>query len=166
MNSDRRLQWGILSCANIGVKRVIPAILASERGAIAAIASRDARRAAETATRFNIARSYGSYEALLKDPIYIGWQHHRVRGKDYDDFVEAFVSAVERRWPHILLQWEDFALPNAHRLLDCYHDRLCTFNDDIQGTAAVALAAVLSAGRVSGMPLADQRIVIMWSVKT
>ena len=68
MNSHRRLQWGILSCANIGVKRVIPAILTGERGAIAAIASRDARRAADTAARFNIARSYGSYEALLADP--------------------------------------------------------------------------------------------------
>jgi len=68
VNSHRRLQWGILSCANIGVKRVIPAILTGERGAIAAIASRDARRAADTAARFNIARSYGSYEALLADP--------------------------------------------------------------------------------------------------
>ena len=67
MKSDRRLQWGILSCANIGVKRVIPAILAGERGAIAAIASRDPRRAAETAARFDIARSYGSYQALLDD---------------------------------------------------------------------------------------------------
>ena len=84
-------------------------------------------------------------EALLNDPIYIGWQHQRVRGQEYDDFVEAFVSAVERRWPHILLQWEDFAGVNAARLLERYRDRLCTFNDDIQGTAAITTATLLAA---------------------
>ena len=83
-------------------------------------------------------------EALLNDPIYIGWKHKRVRGQEYDDFVEAFVSAVEKRWPHILLQWEDFAGVNAARLLERYRNRLCTFNDDIQGTAAVTTGTLLA----------------------
>jgi malate dehydrogenase (oxaloacetate-decarboxylating) len=74
----------------------------------------------------------------LADPIYIGWRHERVRGADYDNFMEQFVTAVERRWPHVLLQWGDFARPNAGRILERYRDRLCAFNDDIQGTAAVA----------------------------
>ncbi len=89
-------------------------------------------------------------EALLHDPLYIGWRHERIRGQEYDDFVEAFVSAVSERWPHVLLQWEDFANANAHRLLQRYRDRLCTFNDDIQGTAAVAAAALLAAINVTG----------------
>lgn len=102
-------------------------------------------------------------EALLNDPIYIGWQHHRVRGKEYDDFVEAFVSAVERRWPHILLQWEDFAGTNAQLLLDRYRDRLCTFNDDIQGTAAVTTATLLAAVKATGIPLSKQTIAMFGS---
>ncbi len=97
-------------------------------------------------------------EELLQDPIYIGWQHHRIRGQEYDDFVEAFVSAVEKRWPHILLQWEDFAGANAARLLERYRDRLCTFNDDIQGTAAVTTATLLAAVHATGVPLAKQTI--------
>jgi len=99
-------------------------------------------------------------EALLNDPIYIGWQHKRVRGQEYDDFVEAFVTAVERRWPHILLQWEDFAGSNAARLLERYRDRLCTFNDDIQGTAAVTTATLLAAVNATGVPLKEQTIAI------
>jgi malate dehydrogenase (oxaloacetate-decarboxylating) len=97
-------------------------------------------------------------EERLKDPIYIGWRNKRVRGQEYDDFVEAFVSAVKRRWPHILLQWEDFAGSNASRLLERYRDRLCTFNDDIQGTAAVATATVLGAVQATGIPMKEQRI--------
>src|SRR5712672_1876832 len=97
----------------------------------------------------------------LDDPIYIGWKHERVRGQDYDDFVEAFVTAVDARWPHVLLQWEDFARANAARLLARYRDRLCTFNDDIQGTAAVAAGALLAAVRVTGVPLSEQRVVIV-----
>jgi malate dehydrogenase (oxaloacetate-decarboxylating) len=97
-------------------------------------------------------------EALLHEPIYIGWQHKRIRGQEYDDFVEAFVSAVEHRWPHILLQWEDFAGVNAARLLDRYRDRLCTFNDDIQGTAAVTTATLLAAVNATGIPLREQTI--------
>jgi hypothetical protein len=102
-------------------------------------------------------------ETLLDDPIYIGWQHQRVRGQEYDDFVEAFVSAVERRWPHILLQWEDFAGANAARLLERYRDRLCTFNDDIQGTAAVTTATLLAAVNATGVPLKDQTIALFGS---
>ncbi len=96
----------------------------------------------------------------LADPIYIGWRHERVRGAAYDDFIAAFVDAVHERWPHVLLHWEDFALGNANRLLARYRDRLCTFNDDIQGTAAVAVGALLSAVNVTGIPLAQQRIAV------
>ncbi len=97
----------------------------------------------------------------LDDPLYIGWQHKRVRGQDYDDFVDAFVSAVKRRWPHVLLQWEDFAGSNAARLLDRYRHQLCTFNDDIQGTAAIATATMLAAVTATGIPLREQRIAIL-----
>jgi malate dehydrogenase (oxaloacetate-decarboxylating) len=96
----------------------------------------------------------------LADPLYIGWKHERVRGQAYDDFVETFISVITKRWPHVLLQWEDFASPNAGRLLDRYRDRLCTFNDDIQGTAAVAAGALLAAINVTGVPLAQQRIAL------
>jgi len=96
----------------------------------------------------------------LVDPLYIGWRHERIRGQDYDDFVELFVAAVEARWPHVLLQFEDFARSNAARLLARYRDRLCMFNDDIQGTAAVAAGALLAAVRVTGLPLCEQRVVI------
>ena len=89
-------------------------------------------------------------EERLENPIYIGWRHKRVRGPEYDAFVETFVRAVERRWPHVLLQWEDFAGTNAARLLAKYRDRLCTFNDDIQGTAAVVLATLLAAMKAVG----------------
>ena len=97
-------------------------------------------------------------QKLLGDPIYIGWEHERVRGQEYDDFVEAFVTAVERRWPHVLLQWEDFAGTNAARLLERYRGRLCTFNDDIQGTAAVTTATLLAAVYATGIPLREQTI--------
>jgi len=97
----------------------------------------------------------------LEDPVYVGWRHERVRDAEYDDFVEAFVSAVIERWPHVLLQWEDFAGSNAGRLLERYRDRLCTFNDDIQGTAAVAAGTLLAAINVTGVPLTDQRIALL-----
>src|SRR5271170_3249112 len=100
-------------------------------------------------------------EDRLKDPIYIGWRHHRVRGQDYDAFVDAFVNSVKKRWPHVLLQWEDFAGANAARFLARYRDQLCTFNDDIQGTAAVATATLISAINVTGIPLEKQKIVMV-----
>jgi malate dehydrogenase (oxaloacetate-decarboxylating) len=95
------------------------------------------------------------------DPIYIGWSHERVRGAAYDDFVETFVEAVRERWPFVLLQWEDFAGSNAGPLLERYRDRLCTFNDDIQGTAAVAAGTLLAAVSVTGIPLTGQRIALL-----
>lgn len=97
----------------------------------------------------------------LDDPVYIGWRHKRVRGQEYDDFIEAFVTAVERRWPHVLLQWEDFAGSNARRILDRYRRRLCTFNDDIQGTAAVTTATLLAAVRATGVPLKEQIVTFL-----
>jgi malate dehydrogenase (oxaloacetate-decarboxylating) len=97
----------------------------------------------------------------LADPLYIGWRHERVRGQDYDEFVDRFVQAVKKRWPKVLLQWEDFARDNAGRLLDRYRDQLLTFNDDIQGTAAVAAGALLSAMKATGQPLTEQTIVIV-----
>ncbi len=97
----------------------------------------------------------------LEDPVYVGWRHHRVRGAEYDDFVEAFISAVIERWPHVLLQWEDFAGSNAGRLLERYRDRLCTFNDDIQGTAAVAAGTLLAAINVTGTPLTEQSLALL-----
>ena len=96
----------------------------------------------------------------LADPLYVGWHHARVQGQEYDDFVEEVVGAIAARWPHVLLQWEDFARHNATRLLERYRDRLCTFNDDIQGTAAVATGALLAAINVTGVPLTEQRIAI------
>jgi malate dehydrogenase (oxaloacetate-decarboxylating) len=100
-------------------------------------------------------------EERLNDPIYIGWRNKRVRGQEYDDFVETFVSAVKARWPHVLLQWEDFAGSNAARLLARYRDQLCTFNDDIQGTAGIATTTVISAINVTGIPLEQQKMVVV-----
>jgi malate dehydrogenase (oxaloacetate-decarboxylating) len=100
-------------------------------------------------------------EDRLKNPLYIGWKNHRVRGQDYDDFVDVFVQSVKKRWPHVLLQWEDFAGFNAARLLARYRDQLCTFNDDIQGTAAVAAATLISAIKVTGVPIEQQKIAMV-----
>lgn len=96
----------------------------------------------------------------IDNPIYIGWRHERIRGDDYDAFVDQFVTAVQKRWPHVLLQFEDFAQPNALNLLQRYRDRLCTFNDDIQGTAAVAAGTLLAAAQATGTALKDQTVVI------
>lgn len=98
---------------------------------------------------------------LIKDPLYIGWRHERVRGKEYDDFIEKFVKAIKKRFPHVLLQWEDFAQQNANPILERYRDQLCTFNDDIQGTAAIATGTLLSAVQVTGTPLHDHRVVVL-----
>jgi malate dehydrogenase (oxaloacetate-decarboxylating) len=98
---------------------------------------------------------------LLNDPLYLGWRHERVRGREYDEFVEAFVAAVMEKFPDVLLQWEDFSKGNATRLLERYRERLCTFNDDIQGTGAVTLAGLLAAMRVRGERLRDQRVAFL-----
>ncbi|CDZ76556.1 NAD-dependent malic enzyme [Legionella massiliensis] len=100
-------------------------------------------------------------QELINDPLYIGWRHERVRGQEYDEFIETFIKALKKRFPHILLQWEDFALQNATRLLDRYRDQLCTFNDDVQGTAAIATGTLFSAVQVTGISLSEQRIVIL-----
>jgi malate dehydrogenase (oxaloacetate-decarboxylating) len=99
-------------------------------------------------------------EELLNDPLYVGWRHPRVTGERYDEFVEVFVTAVAERWPHVVLQWEDFARNNALRLLDRYRDQLCTFNDDVQGTAAAATGTLLAALQVTGVPISDQKVCI------
>ena len=98
--------------------------------------------------------------ALRDDPLYVGWRNPRIRGDDYDVFVETFVAAVAERWPGVLLQWEDFAGYNAHNLLAHYRNRLLSFNDDIQGTAATAVGTLLSAIRRTGASLTAQRIVL------
>ncbi len=97
----------------------------------------------------------------LKDPEYVGWRHARVTGKQYDDFVDRFVQGIKRYFPNVLLQFEDFAQQHAYPLLQRYRDQLCTFNDDIQGTAAVAVAAILAATRVANVLLKDQRVALL-----
>jgi malate dehydrogenase (oxaloacetate-decarboxylating) len=98
---------------------------------------------------------------LLADPLYLGWRHARVRGQQYDDFIESFVTAIDGKFPGVLLQWEDFSKQNAPRILDRYRDRLCTFNDDIQGTGAVTVAGLLAAAKLTKTKLTEQRIVIL-----
>ena len=97
---------------------------------------------------------------LLNDETYLGYRHARVRGEDYDAFVDRFVQAVQKNFPHAMIHWEDFGAGNAHRILDKYRGEVCSFNDDIQGTAAVVVAAILAAVRRSGQRLVDQRIVV------
>ncbi|RME03825.1 MAG: NAD-dependent malic enzyme [Planctomycetota bacterium] len=96
---------------------------------------------------------------LLNDPLYLGWKHPRVRGEEYDGFVDRFVQALKKKFPHVLLQWEDFARENASRLLEKYRGELCSFNDDIQGTGAVSLAALLAAAKATGTRLSEHRFV-------
>jgi malate dehydrogenase (oxaloacetate-decarboxylating) len=97
----------------------------------------------------------------LNDPEYLGWRHERITGQAYFDFVDQFVQAVKQELPGTCLQWEDFATPHARPILQRYHDELLTFNDDIQGTAAVALGATLGAVKVTGKSLKDQQIVML-----
>lgn len=98
---------------------------------------------------------------MLKDPLYLGWRNERIRGAEYDDFLDRFIQAIKARYPNVLLQWEDFARPNAQPLLDRYRKSLCSFNDDIQGTAAVALAAFYSAIKLSKGSLKDHRFAVL-----
>jgi len=97
----------------------------------------------------------------LKDPEYLGWRHERITGQAYFDFVDQFVEAVKKEMPGACLQWEDFATPHARPILTRYRDQLLTFNDDIQGTSAVALGAILGAVKVTGKTLKEQQIVML-----
>ena len=99
-------------------------------------------------------------QSLLDDPLYLGNRHQRVRDERYDAFVDAYVETATRLYPKAVLHWEDFGPANARRIIEKYRDEVCTFNDDMQGTGAITLAAALSAVRVSGVPLREQRIVI------
>ncbi|MDX5377335.1 MAG: NAD-dependent malic enzyme [Halomonas sp.] len=100
-------------------------------------------------------------QALLDDPMYMGWRHPRISQEEYDAFVDEFIAAVKRRWPNVLLQFEDFAQANAVPLLERYRDQLCCFNDDVQGTAAVAVGTLMAACQARDETVADQRVVFV-----
>ncbi len=97
-------------------------------------------------------------QALLADPLYLGWRHPRISGNPYYHFIDRFVTALKKRFPKVLLQWEDFSKTHARPLLEKYQEVICSFNDDIQGTAAVTLAALLSA--LKGAEISEQKIVV------
>lgn len=100
-------------------------------------------------------------EKLLNDPFYMGNRHRRISGDEYYEFVDKFIKAVKRRWPDAMVQFEDFAQPNAMPLLKRYRDQICCFNDDIQGTAAVTVGTLLAACRSKGVPLSSQKVVFV-----
>jgi malate dehydrogenase (oxaloacetate-decarboxylating) len=99
-------------------------------------------------------------KSLRTDPLYIGNRHARIRGDPYDRFIESYVAIATRMFPRAVIQWEDFASGNGRRILETYRNRFCTFSDDMQGTGAIVLAAAISAVRVCGTPLRNQRVVI------
>ncbi|UNK55056.1 NAD-dependent malic enzyme [Rahnella aceris] len=98
---------------------------------------------------------------LLNDPLYMGWRHPRITGEEYEAFVDQFIQAVKIRWPNVLLQFEDFAQKNAMPILERYRDELCCFNDDIQGTASVALGSLIAASKAAGGKLSDQTVAFL-----
>jgi malate dehydrogenase (oxaloacetate-decarboxylating) len=97
---------------------------------------------------------------LLADPMYLGWRHERISGKAYDDFIDAFVQSIKKKLPNVFLHWEDVGRDNARRILTRYQNELCTFNGDMQGTGAVALACVLAASEANKKKLTEQQIII------
>ncbi|GGM15352.1 putative NAD-dependent malic enzyme 3 [Streptomyces fumigatiscleroticus] len=100
-------------------------------------------------------------QALLNDPLYVGNRHSRVRGERYDALIAAYVDTVSDLFPHALLHWEDFGPDNGRRILETYGERVCAFNDDMQGTGAITLACVLNAAKAAGTRLRDQRVVVL-----
>ncbi len=100
-------------------------------------------------------------QQLLNDPLYMGWRNPRIGGEEYAEFLNEFITAVKRRWPNVLLQFEDFAQKNAMPLLEQYRDELCCFNDDIQGTAAVAVGTLIAASRAAGGKISEQTVVFL-----
>lgn len=100
-------------------------------------------------------------EKLLKDPMYLGWRHKRVTGKDYDNFIDQAITAISNVFPNVLLHWEDFGRENARKNLQRYRDKLCTFNDDMQGTGATATATIMSGLNAIKANLHEQRIVLL-----
>lgn len=99
-------------------------------------------------------------QELLDDPLYLGWRQPRIKGEEYDVFISQFVSAIQKKFPNAFLHWEDFGRGNARNILDNFQDELCTFNDDIQGTGAVTLAAILAATDVTNCALPDNKIIV------
>ncbi|MFC4654396.1 NAD-dependent malic enzyme [Rheinheimera marina] len=100
-------------------------------------------------------------EKLLNDPVYMGSKHKRITGEEYEQFIDAFMKAVKRRWPEAMVQFEDFAQPNAMPILKRYRDTYCCFNDDIQGTASVTVGSLLAACRSKGVALSSQKVVFV-----
>ncbi|HEY8570712.1 NAD-dependent malic enzyme [Microbulbifer sp.] len=98
---------------------------------------------------------------LLNDPMYMGWRNERISQEEYDEFLDQFIAAVKRRWPKVLIQFEDFAQTNAMPLLNRYRDKVCCFNDDIQGTAAVALGTMLAACKAKDEALSKQKVLVV-----
>jgi malate dehydrogenase (oxaloacetate-decarboxylating) len=99
-------------------------------------------------------------EGLLNDPYYVGNRHSRVRGEKYDAFIDEYVKVATKLFPKAMLHWEDFGISNARRILSRYKDKICTFNDDIQGTGAITLSALISALKITGTPLSENRVLI------
>ncbi len=100
-------------------------------------------------------------QSLLDDPMYLGWRHERIKGEEYFDFVDNFIQAVKQRWPHVLIQFEDFAQGNATPLLKKYQNKICCFNDDIQGTASVTVGTLLAACHSLNRPIENHRVVFV-----
>ncbi|HLF66452.1 MAG TPA: oxaloacetate-decarboxylating malate dehydrogenase, partial [Gammaproteobacteria bacterium] len=99
-------------------------------------------------------------ETLLNDPMYLGWRHERIRGSEYDEFIDTFVKAIQKRFPQSLLHWEDVGRDNARKILNKYQHQVCTFNGDIQATGVVTVACILAGIKNSGIDLNNHRIII------